>query len=121
MISTKFPVIDKFDIWLANLNPQRGTETGKVRPVLVIQSDLLNNHAHPSTIILPLTTNIKDGNKFLAVQVEKGVANLDKNSDIMLDQIRAIDNKKLIQKIGELPFELRQSVNDNLIAILDLE
>jgi len=48
----------QYEIWLADLNPQIGTETGKVRPVLVIQTDLLNQIPHLSTIVCPLTTNI---------------------------------------------------------------
>jgi mRNA interferase MazF len=50
--------IKQYEIWIADLNPRFGTETGKTRPVVIIQTDLLNKH-HPSTIICPITTNIK--------------------------------------------------------------
>ena len=46
------------EIWLANLNPQRGTEPGKTRPVLIIQSQTLLDVGHPSTLIIPLTTHL---------------------------------------------------------------
>ena len=52
--------INQFEIWLANLNPQKGTEAGKMRPVLVIQTNLLNKINHPSTLVLPLTSNLLD-------------------------------------------------------------
>jgi mRNA interferase MazF len=54
----------KYEVWLANLDPKYGTETGKTRPVLIVQTDILNN-VHPSTIICPLTTNTHPGSQIL--------------------------------------------------------
>ena len=51
--------INQFDIWIANFSPQLGTEAGKTRPVLIIQTNMLNNSLYPSTIICPITTNVK--------------------------------------------------------------
>ena len=93
--------IKQFDIWIADLEPQRGTETGKVRPVLVVQTNLLNNE-HPSTIVCPLTTNVEKDSNILRVHIRKGIANLKIESDFMIDQIRAVDNRRLLNKIGEL-------------------
>ncbi|WP_262482631.1 type II toxin-antitoxin system PemK/MazF family toxin [Anditalea andensis] len=70
----------QFEIWIADLNPQIGTEAGKVRPVLVLQTDLLNK-VHPSTIICPLTTKVKSGATILRVHLNKGVANLTEGCD----------------------------------------
>ena len=91
--------IKQFDIWLAELNPSRGTEPGKTRPVVIIQTDLLND-SHLSTIICPITTNIQPEIELLRVHLKKN--QLDKPSDILVDQIRAIDNKRLLKKIGQL-------------------
>ncbi len=112
--------IKRFEIWIADLNPRIGTEPGKTRPVLVVQTNLLNKVPHPSTIICPITTNIQKESEILRVHVKKGSANLSENCDIMIDQIRAIDNKRLIKKIGELPDILSIKVRDNLSIILDL-
>ncbi len=112
--------IKQFDVWTADLNPQIGTEPGKIRPVLVIQTDLLNS-IHPSTIICPITTNVVKESDILRVHMKKGVSNMQKSSDLMIDQIRAIDNKRFVQKIGELPSDLRKSVIENLKIILDIE
>ena len=90
----------QFEIWLADLNPQIGTETGKVRPVLVVQTDLLNQIPHLSTLVCPLTTNITNGINILRVSVRNETANLHQDCDIMIDQMRAIDNNRLIKKIG---------------------
>jgi mRNA interferase MazF len=112
--------IKQFDIWIADLEPQRGTETGKVRPVLVVQTNLLNNE-HPSTIVCPLTTNVEKDSNILRVHIRKGIANLKIESDIMIDQIRAVDNRRLLNKIGELTKELQLRVKENIKIIIDLE
>ena len=112
--------VKRFEIWVADLNPQIGTEPGKTRPVLVVQTNLLNKLPHPSTIICPLTTIIQKESEILRVHIEKGTANLIENCDIMIDQVRAIDNKRLLKKLGELPENLSNEVTENLAIILDL-
>ena len=112
--------IKQFDIWIADLNPQRGTETGKVRPVLIAQTNLLNNE-HPSTIVCPISTNVEKESEILRVHIKKGTANLKIESDIMIDQIRAIDNRRLLNKIGELPKDLQLKVKENIKIIIDLD
>jgi mRNA interferase MazF len=111
----------QFEIWIADLNPQIGTEPGKTRPVMVIQSNLLNKIPHPLTIVCPLTTKIEKESEILRVHLKKGMANLHVNCDIMIDQLRAIDNKRLVKKVGELPQELISLIKENLSIVLDLE
>jgi mRNA interferase MazF len=111
--------IKQFDIWIADLEPQGGPETGKVRPVLIVQTNLLKDH--PSAVVCPITTNISPSSDILRVHIKKGITNLKHNSDIMIDQIRAIDNRRLTQKIGELPSDLQKQVNENIKIILDLD
>ena len=113
--------IKQFEIWIADLNPRIGTEPGKTRPVLVIQTDLLNKIPHPSTIICPITTNIEMEADILRVHIKKGMANLLENCDIMIDQMRAIDSKRLIKKVGDLPKDLIDKVKENILITLDLE
>ena len=111
--------IKQFDIWIADLEPQRGTETGKVRPVLIVQTNLLKDH--PSTVICPITTNVASSSEILRVHIKKGTSNLKSDSDIMIDQIRAIDNRRLTQKVGELPHDLQLRVKENIKIVLDLD
>ena len=113
--------IKQYDIWLADLNPQIGTETGKTRPVLVLQTNLLNKIDHPSTIICPITTNVKTESKILRVHIKKGTANVYESCDIMIDQIRSIDNKRLIKKIGKVPADLINKIKENINIVLDLD
>jgi len=113
--------IKQFEIWIADLNPQIGTESGKTRPVMAVQTNLLNKIPHPSTIVCPITTNIKVDSEILRIHLKKGMANLQQDCDIMIDQIRAIDNIRMIKKVGDLPAELIDKVKENLMIVLDIE
>ncbi|WP_439484322.1 type II toxin-antitoxin system PemK/MazF family toxin [Cyclobacterium plantarum] len=114
-------LIKQYEIWIADLNPQIGTEPGKNRPVVAVQTNLLNKIPHPSTIVCPITTNVQANAEILRVHLNKGVANLNQPCDIMIDQIRAIDNKRLTRKIGTLPDELIEKVMENIRIVLALE
>ena len=109
--------IKQYDIWLADLNPTRGTEPGKTRPVVIIQTDLLND-SHLSTIICPITTNVKPEIQLLRVHLKKD--QLNKVSDILVDQVRAIDNKRLIKQLGKLNKDQIQTLKQNIRIVLDL-
>ena len=111
--------IKQYEIWVADLNPRFGTETGKTRPVVVLQTDLLNKF-HPSTIICSVTTNIKPEAEILRVHLTKGTAKLKEDCDILIDQIRAIDNQRLIKKVGELSSEAIDRIKTNIALVLDL-
>jgi mRNA interferase MazF len=112
--------VKKFEIWIANLDPRFGTEAGKTRPVLIVQTDFLNK-VHPSTLVCPITTNVNPDSQILRVNIRKGIAKIKEDGDIMIDQLRAIDNNRLVKKIGELPKEISDKVKENLIIILDLD
>ena len=109
--------IQQYDIWLANLNAAKGTESGKTRPVVVVQTDLLND-VHLSTIICPITTNVQNEADLLRVHLKKG--QLDEMSDILVDQLRAIDNIRLIKKVGQLNSEQKTKLKANLRIVLDI-
>ncbi len=111
--------IKQYEIWIAALNLRFGTETGNTRPVIIVQTDLLNKF-HPSTVICPITTNVESGANVLRVHLAKGSAKLKEDCDIMIDQIRAIDNKRLIKKIGELNHEKIDIIKTNLSTVLDI-
>ena len=111
--------IKQFEIWIADLNPTIGTETGKIRPVVIIQTDLLNSF-HPSTIVCPITTNVQIESEILRVHLKKGMAKLKEDCDILLDQVRSIDNRRLQKKLGTLPLEVISLIKTNISIILDL-
>lgn len=111
--------IKQFEVWIADLNPQFGTETGKTRPIIIVQTNLLNS-VHPSTIICPITTNIQPESEILRVHLTRGMANLKENCDIMVDQLRAIDNRRLLKRIGKIPEDKIKVLRESFIAILDM-
>jgi len=84
------------EIWLANLNPGRGSEPGKTRPVLILQNQALLDADHPSTLVIPLTTNLVEDAEPLRVRIP-ATNKLHKDSDLLIDQLRAIDNNRLTE------------------------
>ena len=105
------------EIWLADLSPRMGTEAGKKRPVLIIQSQILLDVNHASTIVLPLTTQIIEDAEILRIRVLQE-NNLRKDSDIMVDQIRAIDNSRLVKRLTRVNEEILKKVKESLTDIL---
>ena len=83
------------EIWLANLDPPRGTEPGKTRPVLIVQAQALLDAGHASTLIVPLTTNLVEDAEPLRIRVA-AADRLRHASDLLIDQLRAIDNRRLV-------------------------
>ena len=108
--------IERGEIWLANLNPGRGTEPGKTRPVLVIQSQVLLDIEHPSTLVIPLTTKLIDNAEPLRIRVKKQ-KKLKADSDLLIDQLRAIDNKRftegpLVQLDEDVMYQITQAIGE---------
>jgi len=106
-------------LYLADLNPRVGTEPGKVRPVLVVQTDLLNDAGHPSTWVLPCTTRLS-GENLLRVVLPRGIAGNREDCEVMVDQSRAIDNRRLVRALKPVPKSILAEVVDKLRALGDL-
>jgi mRNA interferase MazF len=113
-------IFQQAEIWYADLNPRFGTEPGKIRPVIIVQTDLLNG-IHPSTIICPITTKVKNDVEILRIHLNKSNSGLSKPSDVLVDQIRAIDNKRFIKKIGKLKAAPFLQLQKNIRDVLDME
>jgi len=112
-------IIKKGDIFLANLEPTKGSEQGGIRPVLIIQNDISNKHS-PVTIIAAITSKIFEKEYPTNIFILKEDSRLDKNSTIMLNQIRSIDNSRLIKKIGSLDNFIMNKVDLAIKISLDL-
>ena len=90
------------DIWLVNLNPiKKNNEMGKIRPAVILQDDILNQNDYPTTIIIPLSTVLIDDAQPIRYRIKKR-NNLKEDSDIVLTQIRAVDNSRFVEKIATL-------------------
>lgn len=105
-------------LYVADLNPRFGTEPGKVRPVVVVQTDALNRF-HPSTIVCPLTTKTAGFENPLRIHLPKGLTGLSRASDILVDQIKAIDNRRLRKELGALTDPYLGELRRKLLMILD--
>jgi mRNA interferase MazF len=112
--------IKQYDVWIADLNPRTGTEPGKTRPVVVIQTDLLNSVPHPSTIICPITTRVLGNISIMRVHLKKGEGGINQDSDVLIDQVRSIDNRRLVRRTGRLDPESISGMKENLKIVLDL-
>lgn len=95
-------MVSKGEIWLVNLNPiKKNNEMGKVRPVLVYQNDELNHSDYPTTIIIPFSTSIVNDAEPIRYRIKKR-DKLEEDSDLVITQIRAIDNGRFIEKLAVL-------------------
>ena len=106
-------------LFVVDLNPRRGSEAGKIRPVLVIQTDLLNEVGHPSTWILPCTMRLT-GESLLRVALPKGIAGNTADCEIMIDQGRAIDNARINRRLGMLPKSILAEVKEKIRRLGEL-
>ncbi len=108
------------EVWLADLNPRQGTEPGKTRPVVIVQAQALLEAEHPSTLVVPLTTQLVDDAEPLRVRI-RASSRLKKDSDALVDQVRAVDNRRLVQgPLTRLPATQMDALDDALLEVLDL-
>ena len=111
---------ERGEVWLADLNPQRGTEPGKTRPVLIIQAQALLDAGHPSTLVVPLTTNLIDDAEPLRLRVAPS-GRLRRKSDLLIDQLRVIDNRRLLDgPLAQLQEPLMRRVGAAIQEVLGL-
>ena len=96
-------VVNRFDVYLTNLDPTIGSEIQKTRPCLIISPDEMNRHIR-TVIIAPMTTAGQDYPTRITCQFKK------KNGHIVLDQIRTIDKARLIKNLGALDSETQLKV-----------
>ena len=111
--------IQRGSLYLADLSPRRGSEPGKIRPVLVIQTDLLNEEGHPSTWVLPCTTRLS-GENLLRALLPRGAAGNREECEVMIDQSRAIDNGRFVRSLRALPRSILREVEEKLRRLADL-
>ena len=111
----------KGEIYLARLNPKKGNEVGKIRPILIYQTNLLNDCEHPTTIILPISTVLIDDTYPLRYRIDKR-DKLEKTSDILCDQIRALDNSRIIPNLlTNLNYREMLEIDKQIKIVLDIE
>lgn len=104
-------VIRRGDVFYADLSPVIGSEQGGVRPVLIIQNDLGNKYS-PTVIIAAITSQINKAKLPTHVELSSTEFGLERDSVVLLEQIRTIDKKRLKEKIGHLENDVMENVNE---------
>ena len=112
-------VIKRGDVYYADLRPVVGSEQGGVRPVLIIQNDIGNRHS-PTVICAAITSRMNKAKLPTHIVISTRDYKIEKNSVILLEQIRTIDKRRLKDKICHLTPEQLALVNEALKISLDL-
>jgi mRNA interferase MazF len=112
---------ERGEVWLANLNPRSRIGPGKTRPVLIVQAQARIDAGHPSTLIISLTTNLIDDAEPLRLRVT-AQSSLRRDSDLLIDQLRAIDNRRLVEgPLARLDDPMMARVAAALLEVFDLD
>jgi len=112
-------IVKRGDVFFADLSPVVGSEQGGVRPVLVIQNDI-GNRFSPTVIVAAITAQIQKAKLPTHVEIDAKVYGFDRDSVILLEQIRTIDKQRLTDKITHLDEEMMDRVNESLQISLGL-
>ena len=103
-------IVKRGDIYYADLSPVIGSEQGGIRPVLVVQNDVGNKYS-PTVIAAAITSQINKAKLPTHIEVDAQNYGLQKDSVILLEQVRTIDKKRLKERIGRLDDDLMEKVN----------
>ena len=106
-------IVKRGDIYYADLSPVVGSEQGGIRPVLVIQNDIGNKYS-PTVIAAAITSQINKAKMPTHIELAAKDYGLNKDSVILLEQIRTIDKRRLREKIGRIDDRLMARVNNAL-------
>ncbi len=112
--------IKRGHLYIVDFNPRVRTKPGKLRPAVVLQSDLVNEAGYPSTMVIPTTTRLIENPGILRLRVRKGQGGLERNSDLLLGQLIAVANESFRQEIGVLPETLMSELERRVRIILSL-
>jgi len=108
------------DVYYADLRPVVGSEQGGIRPVLIVQNDVGNRHS-PTVIIAAITSRMNKTKLPTHIEISSGLYDLDKDSMVLLEQLRTIDKKRLARKICHLDGEVMKKIDRGLRISLELD
>lgn len=111
--------IERGEIYLADLNPAIGSEQSGIRPVLIIQNDVGNCYSH-TTIVASITSDIRHKSNLPTHVFIKAREGLNQNSIVLLEQIRTIDKKRLIRKLGILKYSEMKRIDYHLLVSMGI-
>lgn len=109
--------IKRGELFYANLSPVVGSEQGGLRPVLIVQNDIGNKYS-PTVIVAAITSKINKAKIPTHIELSATTYGLEKDSVVLLEQIRTLDKSRLEKKIGALDYKTMQNVNQALLISL---
>ena len=112
-------VIKRGDIFYADLRPVVGSEQGGIRPVLIIQNDVGNRHS-PTVICAAITSKMNKAKLPTHIEIDASAYGIEKDSVILLEQLRTIDKRRLKDKVRHLDSAMLDKVNHALEISLEL-
>ncbi len=112
-------IVKRGDIYYADLSPVVGSEQGGVRPVLIVQNDIGNKYS-PTVIAAAITSQINKAKMPTHIEISAEEYGLNKDSVILLEQVRTIDKRRLRERIGHLDEMLMTLVDDALLVSFGL-
>lgn len=112
-------IVKRGDVYFADLSPVVGSEQGGVRPVLIIQNDI-GNRFSPTVVVAAITAQIQKAKLPTHVEIDAKRYGFDRDSVILLEQIRTIDKQRLTDKITHLDEEMMNRVNKAIQISLSL-
>ena len=112
-------IVKRGDVYFADLSPVVGSEQGGIRPVLIIQNDI-GNRFSPTVIVAAITAQIQKAKLPTHVEINAKRYGFDRDSVILLEQVRTIDKQRLTDKITHLDDDMMARVNDALMISLGL-
>ncbi|MBM7838633.1 mRNA interferase MazF [Alkalihalobacillus xiaoxiensis] len=112
-------IVKRGDVYFADLSPVVGSEQGGVRPVLIIQNNI-GNRFSPTVIVAAITAQIQKAKLPTHVEISSSKYGFDRDSVILLEQVRTIDKQRLTDKITHLDDKMMQSVDKALTISLGL-
>ena len=112
--------IKRGQLYIVDFNPRVKTKPGKLRPAVVLQSDLVNRAGYPSTIVIPTTTRLVEDPGILRLRIKKGQGGLAHDSDLLLGQLIAVANESFRKEIGILPTPLMEELENRIRILLGL-
>ena len=108
------------ELWWVDLGVPFGSESGFRRPVIIFQNDFFNKSQIKTTIIIPLSTNMILAEAPGNIVITKKESRLNKDSVIMLSQVKAIDRARLIEKISKIDRTIMEKIENNIMFILGI-
>lgn len=111
--------VKRGEIWLADLNPTRGSEQAGIRPVLILQNDIVSRFT-TTVLAIPLTTNLRRASQPSCVLIPNGEGELTSDSVVLCHQLRVLDKKRLQRKLGAVTQDTIFSIESRVLFTMGI-